>query len=186
MARGTGTLKATVTWLECTEPPRRLPALPVNVHATLLRVNKIPLHFYRYLYWRIGRKWHWVYRLRMKDEELSAIVHDDKTEIRVLSIDGAPTGMFELHRTDDTTMQLVYFGLMEQARGRGLGKWFLGQAMMAAWNHQITRLTVSTNTLDHPAALSLYQKMGFSPVSQSEALIRPLTEKELLAIMESD
>jgi len=94
--------------------------------------------------------------------------------------------MFELHRSDDATMQLVYFGLMEQARGRGLGKWFLGQAMMAAWNHPITRLTVSTNTLDHPAALSLYQKMGFSPVSQSEALIRPLTEKELLGIMESD
>ena len=188
MARGrsSATLKATVTWLECTAPPRRVPALPVNVHATLLRVPKIPLHFYRYLYWRIGREWHWVYRLRMKDEELAAIVHDPKTDIRVLSIDGAPVGMFELHRTDEATMALVHFGLMKAARGRGLGKWFLGQAMMTAWNQQITRMTVSTNTLDHPAALPLSQRMGFSPVGQSEALARPLTDAELLTLMTAD
>ncbi len=181
-----GTLKATVTWLECSQPPRRVPALPVNVHATLLKVPKIPLHFYRYLYWRIGREWHWVYRLRMKDDELTAIVHDPKTEIRVLFLDGAPAGMVELHRTDDATTALVYFGLMDNARGRGLGKWFLGQAMLAAWNQPISRMTVSTNTLDHPAALPLYQKMGFSPVGQSEALVRPLTDAEILGLAKSD
>lgn len=188
MARSgsSGTRKATVTWLECRERPRRVPALPVNVHASLLRVPNIPLHFYRYLYWRIGREWLWVYRLRMKDEELGSIIHAPETEIRVLSIDGAPAGMFELHRIDEATMALVYFGLMENARGRGLGKWFLGQAMTAAWNQPITRLTVSTNTLDHPAALPLYQKMGFSPVGQSEALVRPLTDTELLSITKAN
>ena len=148
MARSgsSGTRKATVTWLECRERPRRVPALPVNVHASLLRVPNIPLHFYRYLYWRIGREWLWVYRLRMKDEELGSIIHAPETEIRVLSIDGAP----------------------------------------AAWNQPITRLTVSTNTLDHPAALPLYQKMGFSPVGQSEALVRPLTDTELLSITKAN
>lgn len=175
-------LKAIVTYLDTTRPPRQLSPLPVNVQAALMRVPKIPLHFYRYLYWQIGREWHWVYRLRMKDDELSAIVHDPRTEIRVLSVDGAPAGMFELSRVSDTTTNLVYFGLTAHVRGRGLGRWMLGQAMMAAFEAPISLLTVSTNTLDHPTALSLYQKMGFSPVSQSEAIVRPLTDAEILAM----
>lgn len=179
------TRKATVTWLECEERPRQVPALPVNVHATLLRVPKIPLHYYRYLYWQIGRDWHWVHRLRLGDDELTRILHDPKTDVRVLSIDGAPAGMFELHQDDELTTNLVYFGLMESAHGRGIGKWLLGQAMLTAWNLPITRMTVSTNTLDHSAALPLYQKMGFRPVSQSEALVRPLSDAELLAAMKS-
>lgn len=180
-----GSLKCIVTYLETTRPPRQVAALPVNIQASLLRVPKIPLHFYRYLYWRIGREWHWVHRLRMDDAELSAIVHDPRTDIRVLSIDGAPAGMFELSRTNDSTTNLVYFGLMSQARGRGLGRWMLGQAMLAAFAAPIARLTVSTNTLDHPSALPLYQKMGFSPVSQSEAIVRPLTDAELIATVKA-
>lgn len=182
----TKTHKAIVTWLECTELPRQLPALPVNLHASLMRVNNIPLHFYRYLQWRTGRRWHWVHRLRMKDEELAKQVHDPSTEIRILNIDGAPAGFFELKREDADTTNLVYFGLIDNAIGRGVGKWLLGQAQLAAWNQPISRLTVSTNTLDHPAALPLYQKMGFRPVSQNEALVRPLTDDELLSLMKAE
>lgn len=180
------TRKAIVTRLECTELPKQLPSLPVNLHATLMRVNNIPLHFYRYLQWRTGRPWHWVHRLRMNDAELAGILHDSRTEIRVLSIDGAPAGFFELYRQDDDTANLVYFGMTENAIGRGVGKWLLGQAQLAAWNQPISRLTVTTNTLDHPAALPLYQKMGFRPVSQSEALVRPLTDAELLSLMKAE
>lgn len=179
------THKAIVTWLECTEMPRQLPALPVNLQASLVRVNTIPLHFYRYLQWRTGRDWHWVHRLRMGDEELAGIIHDSRTEIRVLGINGAPAGFFELFRETASTTNLVYFGLIDNAIGRGIGKWLLGQALLAAWNQPISRLTVSTNTLDHPAALPLYQKMGFQPVSQNEALVRPLTDDELLKIMKA-
>ncbi|WP_255561648.1 GNAT family N-acetyltransferase [Pseudohoeflea coraliihabitans] len=177
--------KATVTWLECARPPRRVPPLPINLHATLLRTRKIPLHFYRYLYWQIGRHWHWVHRLRLSDSELAALVHAPGVEIRVLSLDGAPVGLFELNRDDPATTNLVYFGLMQEARGLGLGKWFLGQAMMTAWNEPIERMTVSTNTLDHPAALGLYQKLGFTPTGQSEAMILPLSDAELLAAIKA-
>jgi hypothetical protein len=33
---------------------------------------------------------------------------------------------------------------------------------------------VQTCTLDHPAALPLYQKLGFFPVGQSNEVVRPL------------
>lgn len=184
-AQKPGALKATVTYLEATERPRQVTPLPVNIQAALLTVPNIPLHYYRYLHWRIGRQWNWVYRLRMGDEELASIVHDPKTQVSVLMIDGAPSGMFELYRADLGSTNLVYFGLVQNVHGRGLGRWMLGQALLAAWKDPITRLTVSTNTLDHPGALPLYQKMGFSPVSQSEAIVRPLDDEELLAMFKA-
>ncbi len=105
-----------------------------------------------------GRPWHWVYRLRLDDEALSGIVHSEATSISVLYVDGAPAGFFELCREDEATMDLAYFGLMPHAQGRGIGKWFLTQAVSTAWAAKPSRLTVNTNTLDHRAALPLYQR----------------------------
>ena len=178
-------LKATVTHLEMTGRPRTVKPLPVNLHATLIRATDIPLHFYRYLQWRVGREWNWVARLRMTDEQLSAIVHARTTRIFVLSVDGAPAGFFELSDRDDAVVELSYFGLMAHVHRRGLGEWMLGQAMITAWSTTPARVTVSTNTLDHPAALPLYQKMGFEPVSQNQAIIRPLADEEILALMKA-
>lgn len=176
-------LKATVTHLEMRKRPRISPPLPVNLHATLMRATDIPLHFYRYLQWRVGREWHWVNRLRMNDKALAAIVHSKTTRIFVLSVDGAPAGFFELSDTRDAVVELVYFGLMAHVRKRGLGEWMLGQALEAAWTNTPACVKVSTNTLDHSAALPLYQRMGFAPVSQNQAIIRPLADEEILALM---
>jgi hypothetical protein len=74
---------------------------------------------------------------------------------------------------------------MEHVRKRGLGEWMLGQALTTAWSTTPARVIVSTNTLDHPAALPLYQKMGFEPVSQNQAIIRPLADEEILALMKA-
>ncbi len=41
---------------------------------------------------------------------------------------------------------------MEHALGLGVGKWFLLQALRAAWNLNPQKLTVTTNNLDHPRA----------------------------------
>jgi len=179
-------LKATVTHLEMKRRPRTIAPLPVNLHATLMKATGIPLHFYRYLQWQVGRDWHWVTRLRMSDEKLSEIVHAKANRIFVLSVDGAPAGFYELVELDDATIELSYFGLMEHVRKRGLGEWMLGQAVATAWSNTPARVIVSTNTLDHPAALPLYQKIGFEPVSQNQAIIRPLSDDELLTLIKGD
>ena len=99
----------------------------------LLKTRNMPLHFYRYLMDRVGRKWHWVNVLRLSDEELAAKIHRPDRDIRVLYLDGAPAGFFDLkpHLPEET--ELAYFGMMEHATGQGLGRWFLGAAIEAAW-----------------------------------------------------
>lgn len=171
-------IPVTVTFLEMHVPPAYQPPLPVNKQIALLRTRDIPLHYYRYLTDRVGRKWHWVNVLRLDDEELEASLHREDRDIRVLYLDGAPAGFFDLkpHLADE--VELAYFGMMEHATGQGLGRWFLGAAIAAAWSYKPNKVTVQTCTLDHPAALPLYQKMGFSPVAQKGEQVRTMTFAE--------
>jgi GNAT superfamily N-acetyltransferase len=175
-------LKAHITRLEMTAPPRQSIALPVNLHTAVMRVPDIPVAYYRFLYDQVGRRWHWVDRLRMTDEALTAILRDKRTEVTVLYVNGAPAGFYEFFCEDEETVELCHFGLMEHARGLGVGKWFLLQTLYAAWAHEPKTVVVTTNNLDHPRALQLYQMFGFSPVSTSDALVRPLSDDEILKI----
>ncbi|HEY4191256.1 MAG TPA: GNAT family N-acetyltransferase [Mesorhizobium sp.] len=167
-------IEVTVTFLEMETPPAYYPALPYNRQIALLKAKDIPLHFYRYLTDRVGRKWHWVNVLRLDDDELAASLHREDRDIRILYLDGAPAGYFDVkpHLPDET--ELAYFGMMDHAMGQGLGRWFLGAAISACWAHGPKRVTVQTCTLDHPAALPLYQKLGFTPVGQKKELVRPM------------
>jgi GNAT superfamily N-acetyltransferase len=167
-------IEVTVTFLEMTAPPAHYPPLPMGRQIALLRTRNIPLHFYRYLQDRIGRKWQWVNVLRLSDEELAAKIHAPGRDIRVLYLDGAPAGFFDLKPEPGGPLELAYFGMMEQAMGQRLGRWFLGAAIEAAWSHNPTVVSVQTCTLDHPAALPLYQKLGFSPVGQTKETVVPL------------
>lgn len=171
-------IPVTVTFLEMERPPSFYPPRPYNRQVALLRTRDIPLHFYRYLIDRVGRKWEWVNALRLDDEDLAAAVHAPGREIGVLYLDGAPAGFFDIKPHLPQEAELAYFGLMEHATGQGLGRWFLGAAIEAAWAMAPQRVIVQTCTLDHPAALPLYQKMGFSPVGQAKELVRPLTFAE--------
>ncbi|WDZ78308.1 GNAT family N-acetyltransferase [Ensifer adhaerens] len=175
-------LTAHVTELEMTAPPKQSLPMPVNIQTAILRVSDIPLSYYRFLYLRVGRRWHWTERLRMSDEDLAAVLGDKRTSVTVLYVNGAPAGFFELHQGEDDVVELVHFGLMEHALGLGLGKWFLLQTLFAAWALNPSKLTVTTNNLDHPRALQLYQQFGFSPVATREITVEPLTDTELLAL----
>lgn len=173
-------LKAVVTYLEQTERPKLFVPMPVNLQVALMKQADMPLHFYRYLQYRIGLEYHWVARLRLDDAALGKIIHDPATIIHVLYLKGAPAGFFELDRIDQETVNLEYFGLMPHARGLGLSRWFLLQALEAAWGLNPQRVTVNTCTFDHAAALPLYQKIGFEPIGQSETFTNPLTDKDIL------
>lgn len=140
----------------------------------LLKARRIPVHFYRYLYDTVGREHVWVERRRMSDDTLAAIVQDERVEIFVLYCDGAPAGYFELDLRRPPDAELSYFGLIADFIGRGLGSFLLATAIETAWSKPIERLWVHTNTLDHPRALPLYQKMGFVPYAQEKAEIVPI------------
>lgn len=174
-------VEVTVTFLEMDTPPAHYPSLPVNRQIALLRTKEIPLHFYRYLMDRVGRKWDWVNALRLSDEELAAGIHREDRDIRVLYLDGAPAGLFDISPNLPEDVELAYFGMMEHAMGQGIGRWFLGAAIEACWSYKPRRVTVQTCTLDHPAALPLYQKLGFRPVAQKKEMVQPMSFAERAA-----
>lgn len=179
-------IKVHITALEMTAPPKQSLPVPVNVHTAILNAPGIPVAFYRFLYRQVGSRWHWVDRLRMDDETLAATLHDKRNSVTVLYVNGAPAGFFELLQIDEDVVELSHFGLFERALGLGIGKWFLLQTLYAAWSLGPKRVTITTNNLDHPRALQLYQMFGFSPVGTQDAELLPLSDPELLALAKRD
>jgi GNAT superfamily N-acetyltransferase len=84
--------------------------------------------------------------------------------LHLLSVAGAPAGYFELERHRDGSVEISYFGLLPEYRGRGLGKYMLTEAVQAAWALGATRVWLHTCTLDHPGALGNYLGRGFRPL----------------------
>ncbi|MUZ72123.1 3-mercaptopyruvate sulfurtransferase [Agrobacterium vitis] len=179
-------LTAHVTKLEMTAPPKSSLPVPINIQTAIIRATEMPLPYYRFLYRQVGSRWHWYKRLQMTDTELKATIHNPDVSICVLYVNGAPAGFFELTQQQDNTVELSYFGLFEHALGLGIGKWFLLQALYAAWSTAPTKISVMTNTLDHPRALQLYQQFGFSPVETWNELVEPPSESSLLDILKRD
>lgn len=175
-----------ITALEMTAPPKQSLPVPVNVHTAILNAPDIPLAFYRFLYRQVGSRWHWVDRLRMDDATLTATLHNKRNSVTVLYVNGAPAGFFELLQIDADVVELTHFGLFEHALGLGIGKWFLLQTLYAAWTLGPKRVSVTTNNLDHPRALQLYQMFGFSPVGTEDAQLVPLSDAELLELAKRD
>ncbi|WP_437344266.1 GNAT family N-acetyltransferase [Mesorhizobium marinum] len=171
-------IPVTVTFLEMQQKPTRYAHPPANLNVALMKTRDMPLHYYRYLIDRVGRKWHWVNVLRLSDKELAAKIAAPGRDIRVLYLDGAPAGFFDINPFSPDETEIAYFGMMEHATGLGLGRWFLGAAIEAAWATGPRQIVVQTCTLDHPAALPLYQKLGFSPVGQKREDVHPLTFAE--------
>lgn len=169
MAKKPKKLKARITHLEMTTQSVAAIAVPTKPPIALLKTKNMPAHFYRYLYEQVGKDHHWYLRRVMNDDELIEIIHSTETHLHVLYVNGCPAGFFELSTQNaPTNVELVYFGLLPEFQGMSLGKWFLHSAIQNGWQLGAQKLTVHTNTLDHPAALTLYQKMGFSPVGISE------------------
>jgi GNAT superfamily N-acetyltransferase len=165
------TVETVITPLEMTEPFRAHVPMPAGVKLMLMRVEKPTAHFYRYLYDQVGGAYLWVDRKKMSDTELLQEIRAAKVEVWVLYAGGAPAGFFEIDARAQDRVELKYFGLMREFHGRGLGRWFMAEAIRACWEHQPKKVTVNTCTLDSPAALPLYQKMGFVPVGREHRIL---------------
>ena len=159
-------IETTVTFLEMTAELLHHITPPSNQKHMLTRAENITPSFYRFLYAAVGHNYNWHNRKTLSDVELAKLIHADGVEVWVLYVGGQPAGYFELALHDKTTIELEYFGLMPEFQGKGLGKWLLAEAIRAAWAKLPRRVIVQTCTLDGPAALPLYQKMGFTPYDQ--------------------
>ncbi len=165
------TIPMTVTFLEMRAKPSQLPPPHPSGKVAILRAENPPIHFYRYLYDTIGKPYFWVDRQKMGDQTLAAIIGHSQVELYVLYADGCPAGMAELDFRDANIGLIAYFGLMPEYVGRRLGYFFLYHAVANAWAKPISTLLVNTCTLDHPRALPLYQRVGFTPYSREERCV---------------
>ena len=173
----------TITYLAMDERPKvAIPPTPAGPLLALIGAEKPPASYFLYLYRQVGAEFEWTDWLARPREELEAWLIDERVGLYTLLVDGWPGGFFVLDTRESGTCDLAYFGLVPEARGRGLGRWFLASAVHMGWDRPgVERMTVNTNTLDHPRALALYQWVGFVPVAREErcrVLSRPYRSGE--------
>src|ERR1700759_3843084 len=114
----------TGTFLEMNAKPTALPPPQPRGKVALLRAEKPPTHFYRYLYDTIGNDYYWVDRRKLSPEALTPVIHDPLNQLFVLYTDGNPAGMAALDFRKAGLCNISYFGLMPEAIGRRVGFFF--------------------------------------------------------------
>ena len=170
--RADGRIDVTVVYLEMAAPPPDY--LPLPPSCELKHAWRPPVHFYRYLYDAVGRDWLWVERKRLDDSALTTIIHNDRVEVWLPERNGIPLGFAELDfRPQPDAVGITYFGLMQDAIGMGLGKPFLHAMLRRAWSAKPRLVKLNTCNLDHPAALPLYIRAGFTPVDTRTVVFDP-------------
>jgi GNAT superfamily N-acetyltransferase len=123
---------------------------------------------FRDLYRAVGSIWLWFSRLMMTDAELREILHKPTTELYILRQNGKEAGILELDFSAPEDVEIVFFGLVPDAVGVGVGRWLMGQALEIAWSRPTTkRVWLHTCTGDSPQALSFYRNCGFIPYKRS-------------------
>jgi GNAT superfamily N-acetyltransferase len=167
-----GKLDVTVTYLEMSGPPSEPPPpAPAGKRVALMRAEPPTVAFYRFLYDTVGRDWLWWERRALDDAALERVITNPLVEIYVLYCDGTPAGMAELDRRHEGAIDIAYLGVMPEFLHQRLGRYLLGAAIDIAWSHGPEKVTVNTCNLDHPKALTLYQRFGFTPVSRVQKRI---------------
>ena len=164
--------KTTVTHLEMIPP--FLPAAPDSGWPDGLafaRETDISVAAYRALYDDVGRQWHWVNRRVLTNRQLSAIIHHPATEIFTLKARDRAIGFVELNFKLFPQVEIVFVGLVADAIGEGLGSLMLQRAISYIYSRAPSRIIIQTCTLDHPAALPLYQRYGFTPIGRKQVTI---------------
>lgn len=162
----------TVTFLEMHQPKEFPPHLPNTAFESLPK--PINVNEYRQYYYGVGEKYSWLDRMVMPDDELYQKINAPNVEIFVFYVNNEAAGYIEfLH--EEKCVEIVYFGLLPGFIGKGLGKYFLQWVIAKAWSYQPQWIQLNTCTLDHPNALSTYNKAGFKQVKQEIQQRKTLT-----------
>lgn len=120
---------------------------------------------YRKMYYGVGEAWDWLDRMVMPEAELLSVINRDDTFHYRLHVNGQLAGMAEYVVTPAFT-EVQYFGLLPAFVGKGWGLYFLNQVIDQAWRFGRPLVQLNTCSLDHPNALSVYQKAGFKIVRE--------------------
>ena len=112
-------------------------------------------------YERVGKPWKWFDKLSWTDQQWTNYVCRDNLKTFVGYLRTTSIGYFELELQPERNVQILYFGLIPEFLGKGLGSVFLSAAIDAAWSFSTNRVWLHTCSFDHPAALDNYLNRGF-------------------------
>lgn len=167
-----------VTYLQQTAADQLRPAAPANL--TISRVFPADPAFNARMYREIGADWNWIDRLAWSDGHWASYASDPCISTLRAAVDGEVVGFTELRMspcdpavdsfatganetTDDgVDVEIVYFGILPEFAGHGLGGWFLSEVCRIAWNVPgCRRVWLHTCDDDSPAAIPNYEARGF-------------------------
>jgi GNAT superfamily N-acetyltransferase len=153
---------ATRTYLEMTDPLALRPGRAPEGDVRVARRDPCEPEFWRYLYATVGEAYRWVDRLAWTEDEIRGYLTDPAVSLWVMSVGDAVAGYFELRRELDGSVEIVYFGLLPEFTGRGLGGYLLTDAVERAWTSGARRVWLHTCSFDHPFAIQNYLDRGFT------------------------
>ncbi len=169
-----GATPVRVTSLEMTAPPEM--RVPTPAGAALVVVDAPRPDLSRDFYANVGGDWHWVDRRDWTLEQWTAWVDRPEHHLLICEHEGDPAGYAELEEQPGGHVEIAYFGLLSQARGHGLGRWWLAAVTAYAWSLSDTgRVWVRTCDLDSPAALPNYLRRGFAEFAEETEWRLPTT-----------
>ncbi len=152
-----GKILNVVTWLEMRAPP----AVPIATPLDLRPVPRPDLDWYRALFRRVGTPWLWAMHLGIGDAELAADIHDPSMPVFVARDGEAEVGLVVLDARQPGAVEILDFGLVPEATGRGLGRPMMAATLDRAFALSPERVWLHTCTHDHPAAVAFYKSCGF-------------------------
>jgi len=171
------TISYSVSYLEMEEGPDfDWPKEPTG-DILILRAKNPPARYFLSLYEAVGKDYEWTDKLICPCHEVDEFLSDSDVELFTFIKDGWTAGFYMLDKRKKGVCDLAYFGLLPEAIGSGYGEYLLETAVKMGWESRgIKKLTVNTNSLDHPNALPLYRKIGFNVIriaQETRVLSRP-------------
>lgn len=171
-----------VTYLQQTAAEQLRPADRVKL--TISRVFPAEPAFNEQLYREVGGDWNWTDRLHWTQGRWNSYCSDPCVTTLRASLGGEVVGYAELRMRpcrpadagamgladDGVAVEIVYFGLLPDFAGRGLGGWFLSEVCRFAWDVPgCLRVWLHTCDNDSPAAIPNYLARGFVEYARADA-----------------
>jgi GNAT superfamily N-acetyltransferase len=152
--------QVTTYFLDMNHPGRLRPKPAPLGGLALSRVEHPTPELNHFFFVNVGRPWRWYSRLAWSYAEWSGYVQRPGVHTWLGYLDGSPLGYAELVEKQGQ-VELAFFGMLPGFLSKGLGGWFLSEALKCAWRLNPQRVWVHTCSLDHKYAVANYQARGF-------------------------
>ena len=136
-----GCIAAVVTHLEMTARPPGEPPAPPRPGLALRRVRHPATDWYLRLYRAVGEDWLWGSRLFLAEVDLLAIIRDPLVSVLAIREGEREIGLVELDWRAPPDCEIVFFGLVADRLGQGLGRWAMAEVQRLAFAAGASRLS---------------------------------------------